>query len=96
MQAISRTIGEMRRDRDGASPRAVEEQGAATQEIARNGGQAASGTQEVTAAIVGLTEASGAVGASAGEVLGDADGLSQQSDRLREQMQQFLARVRAA
>ena len=52
--------------------------------------------QEVTAAIVGLTEASGAVGASAGEVLGDADGLSQQSDRLREQMQQFLARVRAA
>ena len=54
--------------------------------------QQSTSTQET----VGLTEASGAVGASAGEVLGDADGLSQQSDRLREQMQQFLARVRAA
>ena len=75
---------------------AIEQQSATTQEIANNSGHAASGTQEVTTAIVGLTEASGAVGASAGEVLGDADGLSQQSDRLREQMQQFLARVRAA
>jgi methyl-accepting chemotaxis protein len=95
LHAISRTIGEMSEIATGIAG-AMEQQSATTQETASNSGQAASGTQEVTAAIVGLTEASGAVGASAGEVLGDADGLSQQSDRLREQMQQFLARVRAA
>jgi methyl-accepting chemotaxis protein len=95
LRAITRTIGEMSEIAT-AIAGAVEQQSAATQEIASNIGRAASGTREVTGAIAGLTEASSAVGVAAGEVLHDANGLSQQSDRLREQMQQFLSQVRAA
>ena len=45
------------RDRRDASPPAVEEQGAATQEIARNVQQAAGGTQEVSENIAGVNQA---------------------------------------
>lgn len=95
LHAISRTIDEMSEIAT-AIAGAVEQQSSATQEIAANIGQAASGTQAVTGTIAGLTEASDAVGAAASEVLGDASGLSQQSNRLRAEMQQFLSHVRAA
>jgi methyl-accepting chemotaxis protein len=75
---------------------AVEQQSAATQEIASNISEAASGTQQVSTTIAGLTEASGAVGAAAGEVLEESSGLSRQSERLRREMESFLANVRAA
>ena len=94
LHAISRTIGEMSEIATGIAG-AMEQQSATTREIANNSGPS-SGAREVTAAIAGLAEASGAVDASAGEVLGGANGLSRSSDRLREQMQQFLARVCAA
>ena len=51
---------------------AVEEQGAATQEIARNVQQAAAGTQEVSVNIEGVDQAAGETGAAATEVLGAA------------------------
>jgi methyl-accepting chemotaxis protein len=95
LHAISRTIGEISEIATGIAG-AMEQQSATTQDIASNSGQAASGTQDVAAAIAGLTEASGAVGTSAGEVLGDADGLSQQSDRLREQMSPRIRGSRAS
>ena len=50
---------------------AVEEQGAATQEIARNVQQAARDT-EVSANITGVTQAAGETGAAASQVLGAA------------------------
>jgi len=75
---------------------AIEEQGAATQEIARNVQQAAQGTQEVSGTVVGVTQASGQVGAAAAQVLGSADGLAEQSERLRRQVSGFLANIRAA
>ena len=95
LHAISRTIGEMSEIAT-AIAGAVEQQSAATRQIAGNIGEAAAGTEAVSGAITGLTSASGAVGEAASAVLGDAGGLSQQSGRLRAEVQQFLAHVRAA
>jgi methyl-accepting chemotaxis protein len=74
----------------------VEEQGAATQEIARNVQQAAAGTQEVTSNIVGVKDAATATGAAASQVLSSAGDLSQQSDRLSREVGSFLEGVKAA
>jgi methyl-accepting chemotaxis protein len=75
---------------------AVEEQGAATQEIARNVQQAAKGTGDVSANIAGVTEAASHTGASAEQVLSSAGKLAQQSETLRAEVDNFLARIRAA
>ncbi|WP_430911521.1 methyl-accepting chemotaxis protein [Methylobacterium sp. sgz302541] len=75
---------------------AVEEQGAATQEIVRNVSQAAMGTGEVTANIAGVAGAADETGAAAAQVLTSASELSRQSDHLRAEVARFLATVRAA
>ncbi|SDO14492.1 methyl-accepting chemotaxis protein [Methylobacterium phyllostachyos] len=75
---------------------AVEEQGAATQEIVRNVGQAAQGTGEVTNNIVGVAHAAEEAGAAAAQVLGSASGLSSQAQRLDAEVRRFLESVRAA
>ena len=95
LQAISRTISQMSEIAT-AIAGAVEQQSAATREIASNIGQAAQGTRAVSGTIAGLTEASEAVGVAAGGVLGDANGLSRQSDQLHAEMRSFLGHVRAA
>jgi methyl-accepting chemotaxis protein len=75
---------------------AVEEQGAATEEIARNVDQAAQGTTEVTRNISGVNRAAETSSASANQVLSSATELAQQSEKLRAEMNKFLATVRAA
>jgi methyl-accepting chemotaxis protein len=75
---------------------AVEEQGSATEEIARNVDQAAQGTTEVTRNISGVNHAAESASASAGQVLSSASELASQSEKLRREMQRFLATVRAA
>ncbi len=75
---------------------AVEQQGAATQEIVRNVAQAATGTDQVTSNIVGVAQASEATGAAATQVLGAASALSRQSEQLGTEVSRFLATVRAA
>ena len=75
---------------------AVEEQGAATREIARNVAEAAKGTAEVSSNIAGVSEAAGQTGASASEVLASAGDLSRNSEALRAQVGAFLKEVRAA
>ncbi len=75
---------------------AVEEQTAATQEISRNAQEAATGTQEVSQNIVGVQTAAQETGSSANNVLIAAGELSQQSETLRGEVDQFLAQVRAA
>ncbi len=72
----------------------VEEQSVATREIAGNIQQAAHGTQNVTSNIAGVTRASGDVGSAAEQVLGAANELSQQSARLKKEVEGFLATVR--
>ena len=61
---------------------AVEEQGAATAEIARNVQQTAAATQEVTTNIAGVSRAATETGAAASQVLGAAGELSKQARRL--------------
>ncbi|SFG69583.1 methyl-accepting chemotaxis protein [Methylobacterium gossipiicola] len=75
---------------------AVEEQGAATQEIVRNVSQAAVGTGEVTGNITGVARAAEETGTAANHVLSSASDLSRQSDHLGVEVRRFLATVRAA
>ena len=75
---------------------AVEEQGAATQEIARNVQQAAVGTSEVSTNITGVTQAATQTGAAASQVLSTAGELAKQSERLRAEVDKFLENVRVA
>ena len=75
---------------------AVEQQAAATKEIAKNVSGAAAGTDEVSSNIAGVTQASGEVGAAATQVLNSASGLSKQSERLKADVARFLDTVRAA
>ncbi|MBX6370205.1 MAG: cache domain-containing protein [Rhodospirillales bacterium] len=75
---------------------AVEQQGAATREIAGNVARAARGAEQVGAAVAGVTQASTEVGAAANQVLEAAGDLSRESDRLRREVESFLATVRAA
>ncbi|GJD56832.1 methyl-accepting chemotaxis protein [Methylobacterium dankookense] len=75
---------------------AVEEQGAATQEIVRNVSEAASGASAVTANIAGVAGASAETGVAAAQVLSAASELSRQSEQLQGEVGRFLATVRAA
>jgi methyl-accepting chemotaxis protein len=75
---------------------AVEEQGAATQEISRNVQEASSATAEVSANISGVTQASQQTSAGATQVLGAATELARNGARLRDEVTHFLETVRAA
>ncbi|MCJ2014530.1 methyl-accepting chemotaxis protein [Methylobacterium sp. J-076] len=75
---------------------AVEEQGAATQEIVRNVAQAATGTGEVTTTIAHVAGAAEDTGTAASQVLEAASALSLHSERLHAEMNRFVATVRAA
>jgi methyl-accepting chemotaxis protein len=75
---------------------AVEEQGAATMEIARNVQEAAAGTGKVSSNIVGVHQAAGETGAAASQVLVSAEELSRQAATLRADVDRFVASIRAA
>jgi methyl-accepting chemotaxis protein len=75
---------------------AVEEQGAATREIARNVQQAAMGTGQVSQNIIGVNEAANQTGEAAGQVFTAATDLSGRSASLQADVERFLAGVRAA
>ncbi|MHA1566710.1 MAG: methyl-accepting chemotaxis protein [Alphaproteobacteria bacterium] len=75
---------------------AVEEQGAATQEIALNVQQASQGTQEVNSNISGVSAAASETGQVASQVLEASSTMAGQADNLRTYVEQFLANVRSA
>ncbi|KMO21007.1 methyl-accepting chemotaxis protein [Methylobacterium platani] len=75
---------------------AVEQQGAATQEIVCNVSQASAGTSAVTGNIAGVAQASETTGSAAGQVLASASELSRQSEHLSAEVAHFLDTVRAA
>jgi methyl-accepting chemotaxis protein len=75
---------------------AVEEQGAATQEISRNIQHAAQGTSEVSANIGDVQRGAGETGAASAQVHSAAQSLSQESNRLKIEVTRFLDSVRAA
>jgi len=75
---------------------AVEEQGAATMEITRSTQQAAARTQEVSDHIAGVSEGAKITDDAAHGVKSAAEALNQQTERLRGQVDDFLAKIRAA
>jgi methyl-accepting chemotaxis protein len=75
---------------------AVEQQGMATAEIARNVQEAARGTHEVSSNISGVSQSASETGQTATRLLSSADELSQQSEALRTRVEGFFAAIRAA
>ena len=75
---------------------AVEEQGAATQEISRNVQQAAQGTHQVSANITDVQRGATETGSASTQVLSAAKELSGDSSRLKVEVSKFLESVRAA
>jgi methyl-accepting chemotaxis protein len=75
---------------------AVDQQGVATREMARNVQQAAAGTQHVSSNIAGVNEAAVDAGSAATQVLAAADALGAQAESLGQEIDRFLAGIRAA
>ena len=75
---------------------AIDQQGGATREIARNIQSVAAGSTEISGHIGGVTKAAAATGSAASDVLANARELDNQSGMLRSAVDGFLAKVRAA
>lgn len=75
---------------------AVEEQAAAAQEIATNVHHAAQGTQDVSSNIATVSGSADESRTAAATVLASADELAGQSDVLKQEVETFVAEVRAA
>jgi methyl-accepting chemotaxis protein len=75
---------------------AVEQQGAATQEIARNVQQSAQLSTQVASEVTEVKRGSSETSGAAGEVLTAAQSLARESDHLKSQVETFLDTVRAA
>jgi methyl-accepting chemotaxis protein len=75
---------------------AVEQQGAATQEIARNVQQSAQFSTQVASEVTEVKRGSSETSGAAGEVLTAAQSLARESDHLKSQVETFLDTVRAA
>jgi methyl-accepting chemotaxis protein len=95
IKEIGATIGETRTTST-AIASAIEEQGAAMQEIVRSVEHAARGTAEVATNIGDVSKAAGATGTAASQVLQSAESLANQSVSLKSAVDQFLSTVRAA
>ena len=95
IETIGQTIAQVN-EISSAIASAVQEQSAATQEIAGNVQQASKGTAEITQNIAGVTQAASETGAASTQVLGAANDLSKQAEKLRGEVGEFLAKIRAA
>jgi len=95
IQSIDGTIRQIN-EISGAIAAAIEEQGTTTGEIARHTQEAARGTGEVSQNIAGVNRAADETGAAAAEVLASANALGAQTDKLRLEVDQFLAKIRIA
>jgi methyl-accepting chemotaxis protein len=95
IKEISGTIGRVS-EIAAAIAAAIEEQGAATQEIARNVQQAAIGSTQVATSIADVNRGAGDTGSASSQVLSSAQLLSNENKRLKAEVVKFLATVRAA
>ncbi|MDB5619535.1 HAMP domain-containing methyl-accepting chemotaxis protein [Tardiphaga sp.] len=95
IREIGDTIGRMS-EISSTIASAVEEQGAATQEISRNVQQAAQGTMQVSANISDVQRGASETGTASSQVLSAAKSLSADSSRLKTEVGKFLNAVRAA
>jgi methyl-accepting chemotaxis protein len=75
---------------------AVDQQGSATQDIARNVQRAAHGTSQVAVTIGDVNRSAGDTGSASTQVLASAKALSEEGNKLKREVERFLATVRAA
>jgi methyl-accepting chemotaxis protein len=92
VQHIGETIGQMSDISTGIAS-AMEEQGAATQEIARNVQQASAGTAEVSSNTIGILEAARNAGRAASRVNDVSRQIGAQVDILRHEVSTFLKSI---
>ncbi|MCC3304413.1 methyl-accepting chemotaxis protein [Sneathiella sp. HT1-7] len=92
---ITTTIGKINEIATSISA-AVEEQGAATGEISRSVQQAAEGSQDVSENIQSVRSAAESTGKSAQEVEEISNGLTKEVTELDQQVEGFLAQIRAS
>lgn len=95
IQRIGTIIGNIS-DISGGISSAVEEQGMATQEIARHVAEASSGTSDVSANIGDMRLSAEQTGSVAEEVLSAATEMGKQASALNHEVDQFLRSIRAA
>ena len=74
----------------------MEEQGSATQEIARSVQNVAKGTQAASDDVMQVNRGATETGSASEEVLNSARSLSGESTRLRAELDRFMANIRAA
>ncbi|MTJ79963.1 MAG: HAMP domain-containing protein [Telmatospirillum sp.] len=95
ISGIGRTVAEMR-NISASIAAAMEEQGATTQEIARNISLAADRTRTVSTHISGVAEAALATNSAAGALKGASDSLRQEAGVLTSEMTAFFDSIRRA
>ena len=95
MGGIARVISSIKEIASAISG-AVEEQSAATAEIAHNCQRAASGTHQVMESISGVGQAAGMTGAASSQLMALSSGLSGQARELRQVVDTFVADFAAA
>ncbi|TAK48901.1 MAG: globin-coupled sensor protein [Xanthobacteraceae bacterium] len=95
IKAISTTIGRISEITVSISS-AIEEQGTATQEIAANIQRAANGTTQVAGTIAEVNQGATETGVASEQVLSSAKDLAQTAEKLRGEVESFLATVTAA
>jgi methyl-accepting chemotaxis protein len=95
IKEIGGTIGKIS-DIAASIASAVEQQSSATQEIARSVQNVAQGTQETAASVMQVNRGATETGSASEEVLNSARTLSSESTRLREELDRFMANIRAA
>ncbi len=95
IKEIGGTIGQIS-DIASSIASAVEQQSSATQEIARSVQTVAQGTQQAAANIMQVNRGATETGSASEEVLNSARTLSSESTRLREELDRFMANIRAA
>jgi methyl-accepting chemotaxis protein len=95
IQAISKTIDQMDHIAGGIAA-AMEQQGSVTIEISRNVHEAANGTGQVSGSVLNVKRSAGETDTAAADVLNAARRLTQHSDELRREVDNFLAEMKAA
>jgi methyl-accepting chemotaxis protein len=94
IQGIANTIGRIS-EITSAIAAAVEEQGAATHEIARHVQQAARSGASLTGNISSVSAATGNIDHAVGDVMGAAGDLSRRAERLGDRIKEFLGKIRS-
>jgi methyl-accepting chemotaxis protein len=95
MKAIAGTIRRLDENAGDISV-AVQQQDAVSKEIARSANAAAERTREVSASVVQVSDAASKTGQVAEAVLNAGSELAAKSNRLRTEVERFLAQVRVA